>query len=114
QGRCVDVAPDMGVDVDACVKGSAWGDSDNDGDPDLVIARLDGLPLLLRNDGQRFTSDAESAGVAAPFGSLVCWWFDYDNDGWLDLFLSAFAYEETADLCRDYLGISRSGIVPRI
>jgi hypothetical protein len=34
-----------------CMRGSATGDLDNDGDVDVVINSIDGEPLLLRNDG---------------------------------------------------------------
>jgi hypothetical protein len=78
--------------------GGAWGDYDNDGDLDLFVSRAvthaqGSLPnLLYRNDGNHtFTSltslptnDPESQG-GASFG---CTWGDYDNDGWLDLFVA--------------------------
>jgi hypothetical protein len=32
-------------------RGTAFADLDNDGDLDVVVACLDGVPLLLRNDG---------------------------------------------------------------
>jgi hypothetical protein len=52
-----------------------------------------GLPgesdLLFRNDGGRFTEVAQSAGVADPEGyfGLGIAWFDYNEDGWPDLFV---------------------------
>lgn len=113
-GRFRDVACEMGVDIIAHVKGCAWGDYDGDRDPDLILTRLLGSPLLYRNDGQLFTDVSQAAGVAGPRGSLVCWWFDYNNDGWLDLFVSGFAYEQAAALCRDYLGFPDAGNPPRL
>ncbi|MHC4251431.1 MAG: FG-GAP-like repeat-containing protein, partial [Planctomycetota bacterium] len=64
----------------------AWGDYDNDGDHDLVLAGyLDGAnrtSVLYRNDGGSFV-DA-SVGLA-PVGGCSVAWGDYDNDGYLDL-----------------------------
>ena len=78
--------------------GAAWGDYDNDGDLDLFVACLyaptrGSRPnLFYRNNGDgTFTSltslpanDPEYQGGA----STGCKWGDYDNDGWLDLFVA--------------------------
>ena len=73
--------------------GAAAADYDNDGDQDLFVAGLHGNTLY-RNDGDGAFSDiTATAGLnsADPdFGDL--WaingaWFDYDNDGLLDLFV---------------------------
>jgi hypothetical protein len=47
---------------------------------------------LYRNDGDaRFTDVAEDLGVMLPARrSFATWFFDYDNDGWLDLFVGNF------------------------
>jgi len=68
--------------------GLAWGDYDNDGDPDLLIGgRSNSVPItkLFRNDrGQLVDS-----GIPMPqLESVIAAWGDYDNDGDLDLFLS--------------------------
>jgi hypothetical protein len=79
---------------------AAWGDYDNDGDLDLFVSRVwfPGSPaasrpnLFYRNNGDgTFTSltslpanDPEYQGGA----SYGCNWGDYDNDGWLDLFVA--------------------------
>jgi hypothetical protein len=48
--------------------------------------------VLYRNDGHGGFEDARAAtGVAAPTGGMTGFgtgWFDYDNDGWLDLFVA--------------------------
>lgn len=73
--------------------GAAVADYDNDGDQDLFVAGLH-RNTLYRNDGAGDFSDiTEAAGLSSAdpdFGDL--WaiagaWFDYDNDGMLDLFV---------------------------
>jgi hypothetical protein len=72
----------MGIDA---------GDFDNDGDEDLFITNwLDQMNTLYVNDGAgRFDERKAASGLGPPslaktgFGTA---WFDFDNDGWLDLF----------------------------
>ncbi len=71
----------MGVDA---------GDFDNDGDEDLFMTHLNGQGNnLYVNDGSG-TFEDRSTGSGLGAGSLAYtgWgttWFDFDNDGWLDL-----------------------------
>jgi hypothetical protein len=66
----------------------AWGDYDNDGQPDLLLAGDTGSGLITRvyhNSGGLFTDiGASLSGVAS--GSVA--WGDYDGDGWLDILLA--------------------------
>ncbi len=70
-------------------QGAAWGDYDNDGRPDLVVANYRGnRNLLYRNEGSgRFTQITNSPVLTFPAESSVPVWGDYDNDGYLDLFI---------------------------
>jgi hypothetical protein len=113
-GTFTEVGAALGVDAVAYVKGCGWGDYDDDGDPDLVLSRMDGPKLLYRNDGARFTEVAAQAGLTGPAQSFPCWWFDYDNDGHLDLFFSGYRFGQTDDVCRDYLGKPHQGVTPRL
>ena len=64
----------------------AWGDYDNDGDPDLYVANDFGRNNLYRNEGDgTFTDVAAAAGVEDPAAGMSAAWGDYDNDGDLDL-----------------------------
>jgi len=77
--------------------GAAWGDYDNDGDPDLYIARNGwngpAANSLLRNNGDgTFTDVGAAAGVADPGSSFHAQWLDYNRDGWLDLVVSNGVY----------------------
>jgi hypothetical protein len=75
----------------ACCKGSAWLDFDNDRYPDLFLNHLRGSAELYRNnrDGT-FTNVTAEMGISGPYHGFSCWSFDYDNDGWLDLFATCF------------------------
>ena len=71
----------MGVDA---------GDFDNDGDEDLVVTELNGEGSnLYVNDGKGLFEDRSAASglgpLTLPFTGFGTAWFDFDNDGWLDL-----------------------------
>jgi enediyne biosynthesis protein E4 len=73
--------------------GIASGDFDRDGDEDLFITNLIGETFALyKNDGAGNFEDVRvSSGLAAPTAGSTGFgtdWFDYDNDGWLDLFVA--------------------------
>jgi len=113
-GTFSDVAPAVGLDIVGFVKGATWGDYDNDGRPDLYLSRLDEPNLLFHNDGPgsdggwAFTESAAKAGVAAPLKSFPTWFWDFDNDGWLDLLVagySGFSGASVAQVAADYLGL---------
>jgi hypothetical protein len=90
-GTFTDMATSAGVTNDRYTKGVTAGDYDNDGDMDLYCSNV-GKNRLYRNNGDgTFTDVAEAAGVTQPEGrSFVPWFFDYDNDGWLDLFVGNY------------------------
>lgn len=71
-------------------EGCAWGDYDNDGQLDLFVAvGLNGNDLLYRNNGDgTFTRITAGPVVASGGSSRGAAWGDYDNDGYLDLFVS--------------------------
>ncbi|MBK7974114.1 MAG: CRTAC1 family protein [Deltaproteobacteria bacterium] len=71
--------------------GVAWGDYDDDGRPDLYVSVVLGPNLLFRNEGGgRFADVTAKAGVLAPLVSFATWFFDYDNDGHLDLWADSY------------------------
>jgi predicted nucleotidyltransferase len=73
--------------------GIASGDFDADGDEDLFVTNIIGETFVLYvNDGKGNFDDARvRAGLARPTAAFTGFgtdWFDYDNDGWLDLFIA--------------------------
>jgi FG-GAP-like repeat/ASPIC and UnbV len=120
-GTFTNVAREAGVAVVGFIKGAVWGDYDNDGRPDLYVTDLSlaGPNRLFHNDGKdasgivKFTDVAERAGVREPREPFPTWFFDYDNDGWLDLFVSGYV-ATPGDVAADYLGLPNRGEKPRL
>ena len=89
--RFRDIAAAAGVDVRAFVKAAVWGDVDNDRFPDLYVSVLGGANHLYRNRGDgSFEDVAAELGVTGPRQSFPAWFWDFDNDGNLDLFVSSY------------------------
>ena len=100
----VDGAAAAGVDNVGYVKGVAWGDADNDGDIDLFLSRMGQVNAFYRNDGAAgFSERGVAAGVVEPLWSFPTWFWDYDNDGWLDLFVGGYD-NDAIDIAAVYLG----------
>ena len=69
--------------------GAAAADYDNDGDTDILVTDYGGKNGLFKNDGEgNFTRETESLIVSDRGWSTGALWSDFDNDGWLDLFIA--------------------------
>ena len=93
-GTFTDVTEKAGLAGSSFGMGVAVGDYNNDGWPDLFTTAY-GAPTLYRNNGDgTFTDVSEKAGLGAKafsgHWSTSAVWFDYDNDGRLDLFVCSF------------------------
>jgi hypothetical protein len=55
------------------------------------VSNLNGENFLYRNNHDlTFTEDGRKAGVTQPAMSFAAWFFDYDNDGWPDIFVPSY------------------------
>ncbi len=92
-GTFTDVTESAGLKGNGYSMGVAAADYDNDGFTDLYIAGYNRNQLLHNNGDGTFTDVTEKAGVAGiipKYGkawSVAAGWFDYNNDGLLDLFV---------------------------
>ena len=92
-GTFTDVTEKAGVAGAGYGMGVAVGDYDNDGWPDLFVANVTGNQLFHNNGDGTFTDVTAKAGLAgAELDGRKMWsvaggWFDYNNDGLLDLFV---------------------------
>ncbi len=103
-GRFADVAPSAGVTNRKFTKAVIWGDYDGDRYPDLFVSNVDGANRLYHNnrDGT-FDDVAMALGVTEPATSFPAWFWDYDNDGVLDLYVTGYD-ALVDDVARSYLG----------
>ena len=92
-GTFTEVTTAAGIVVSGDAEAGAWGDYDNDGDPDLYVTfGVDtGSPvqgILYRNNGNgTFTDVTTQSGAVNRTNALGATWADYDNDGFLDLYV---------------------------
>lgn len=103
-----EVAAASGLEEVGFSLGAAWGDYDNDGDLDLFVTngRLD-APVtpnfFYRNQGDGTFARITTGALASDQDHFVsCAWVDFDNDGWLDLFLTVMGHDSPAPRNRLY------------
>ena len=108
-GTFTDVAVNAGVTNERFTKAVIWGDYDDDRFPDLFVSNLGQSNRLYRNNGDgTFTDVAEQLDVAEPLRSFPAWFWDFDNDGALDLFISTY-HAKIYDLAASALGLPVEG-----
>ncbi len=84
-----DVTRDVGLTVESgAVRQLAFVDVDGDDDLDLFVAFRDRANALYRSDRGRFSDNAGSVGLADARKTVGAVWFDYDEDGDLDLYVA--------------------------
>ncbi|MHC5537189.1 CRTAC1 family protein [Singulisphaera rosea] len=85
-------------------KGANWIDFDNDRYPDIFMNFLNGSGRLFRNNKDGSFSDVTMPmGINGPRIGFSCWAWDYNNDGWLDIWASC--YERTLkDVVKGMIG----------
>jgi len=98
-GTFREIAATANADVLKFVKGVTSGDYDNDGWKDIFISTMNGERLLLKNMGIveneiRFSDVTKAAHLDNEDGrTFVTWFWDYDNDGWLDIFVCDYTFD---------------------
>ncbi len=118
-GTFDDVASEAGVTNNRFAKGSAWGDYDGDGLLDLFVSNMcmgKYMPSrLYHNEGNgRFRDVAEEVGIKGSEFSFSCMFWDYDNDGRLDLYVSDYG-ASLAEAVAGYMGLPvRENLHPRL
>ena len=103
-----DVTESLGIYTeDLFTYGASFGDIDNDGDLDLMIMHRDvgerNQPnVLYRNDDGKFTDITLAAGIRLENDLSFCAsFFDYDNDGFQDIYVSNDKYTKANTLYRN-------------
>lgn len=89
-GTFEDVTESAGVGLaDRICVAAAFADYDNDGDQDLYVTSTRGGNVFFKNQGQgKFIDATKEAGLTLIAHSQTATFFDYDNDGFLDLFVT--------------------------
>ncbi len=83
------------------VKGVTSGDYDNDGKMDLFISTMNGQKYLFKNETVKgapvkFKEVTRQAGLSKDLTrTFPCWFFDYDNDGWLDILVCGYEFTKS-------------------
>ena len=107
-GTFEDISRSAGVDRTGFIKGVVAEDYDNDGYADFFLSDFNGDNLLYHNNRNRtFTEVGARAGVQEPYRSFAAWFFDYDNDGWPDLYVNSY-YLSIEEVARSYIGLPRN------
>jgi hypothetical protein len=97
-GTFTEIAKNAHCEILKYVKGVSSGDYDHDGWKDIFISTLDGQRFLLKNitkskSSVEFSNVTAQAKLDREHGNTFPGWFwDYDNDGWLDIFACDYTY----------------------
>jgi hypothetical protein len=100
-GTFTNVAEKSGCWQLGFMKGVTTADYNNDGWPDIFISMLDGKKMLLKNKGVKsnipqFEDATHEAGLdLQPTNTFPTWFWDYDNDGWPDIFVCGYEFQNS-------------------
>ena len=108
-GTFEDISESAGVNRTGFIKAVVAADYDNDGYPDLYVSNFRGEHFLYHNNHNKtFTEVSHEAGLTQEGPTFGAWFFDYDNDGWPDLFVAGY-YSSLVDIADGYLGLPQKG-----
>jgi hypothetical protein len=112
KGTFTNVVSEAGINVNAFIKGVTAADYNNDGLQDIYISTVGGYKYLFKNKGT-VKGKLTFEDVSAPAGiqniavsTFPTWFFDYDNDGWQDIFVCGYYFEKSiaASMVADKMG----------
>lgn len=108
-GKFKNITEEAGVGLPGRISvAAAFADIDNDGDQDLFVTTVRGGNALFENDGHgHFADITHAAGLDLVAHSSGAFFFDYDNDGLLDLLVCNVGKytEDTKGPDGEYVGI---------
>ncbi len=110
-GTFTNVAKESGTEYICFMKGVVSADYNNDGWPDIFISDLNGRKMILKNKGikgtiPQFENATHEAGLDKDVvRTFPTWFWDYDNDGWPDIFVCGYQFPSslTASVAADVL-----------
>lgn len=115
-GTFIEIAAELALAQPGFVKGVSAGDFDNDGWMDLYVSRFQQTNLLFKNianaehpTGRTFVEMGPQAGVEHPIQSFPTWFWDFNNDGLLDLFVADYNNTEVGMVASDLVGWEHNG-----
>jgi hypothetical protein len=112
-GTFEEVGAAAGVQNLRWAKSVTWGDVDHDRWPDLYVTNQGDENRLYHNKGDgTFEDVAAKAGVTKPIFGDPTFFFDYDNDGNLDLFVSCYEPRKWWNVSKSWLGLPNDGELP--
>ena len=100
-GTFTEVAAKAGCAITKFVKGVTSGDYNNDGLTDIFISTLNGDKILLKNETVKngpvkFKDVSKEAGLTNNrYRTFPTWFWDYDNDDWLDILVCGYEFTES-------------------
>ncbi|WP_161555235.1 CRTAC1 family protein [Dokdonia sinensis] len=121
-GTFTNVALEKGIALEHFIKGCVWGDYNNDGLPDLYVSLINEENKLFKNGGPdkdfKFTDEALTSKTSGPERSFPCLFFDFNQDGWEDIFVSGFDFGQfesaAGEVAKDYLGLPHKAELPKL
>lgn len=116
KGHFTEVAEQAGCQLIDFIKGVTAGDYNNDGLEDIYISSLTGQQVLLKNMGVKnnipvFQNVTHEAGLDdIKTKTFPTWFWDYNNDGWLDIFVCGYDFGKSiaTTTCMEEIGMEQN------
>jgi hypothetical protein len=98
------VVEHSGLEIAGHNMGVAVGDVNNDGKPDVLVTRYNGIKLFLNSGGGKFQDVTAESGLSNPSWGTSAAFFDFDRDGWLDLVVVNYVAYDRGQACTNSAG----------